>query len=113
MKCIGRFLCLVLCGMLLTTVSVWLMRQGRIETLELRPGPQSGVEFAGLDRGKVNINLATREQLEELPGIGPALATAIMRHREIHGPCEYPEHLIEVPGISKKMMETLLDLIAV
>ena len=65
MKYIGRILCLVLCGMLLATVSVWLMRQGRIETLELRPGPQSGVEFAGLDRGKVNINLATREQLEE------------------------------------------------
>ena len=66
MKYIGRILCLVLCGMLLVTVSVWLMRQGRIETLELRPGPQSGVEFAGLDRGKVNINLATREQLEAL-----------------------------------------------
>ena len=110
MKYIGRILCLVLCGMLLATVSIWLMRQGRIETLELRPGPQSGVEFAGLDRGKVNINLATREQL---PGIGPALATAIVRYRDVHGPFEYPEHLIEVPGISEKMMETLLDLIAV
>ena len=50
MKYIGRILCLVLCGMLLATVSVWLMRQGRIETLELRPGPQSGVEFAGLEK---------------------------------------------------------------
>ena len=65
MKYIGRILCLVLCGMLLATVSIWLMRQGCIETLELRPGPQSGVEFAGLDRGKVNINLAPQDQLEE------------------------------------------------
>lgn len=113
MKYIGRILCLVLYGMLLATVSIWFMRQGRIETLELRPGPQSGVEFAGLDRGKVNINLATQEQLEELPGIGPALAKAIVRYRDIHGPFEYPEHLIEVPGISEKMMETLLGLIAV
>ena len=88
MKYIGRILCLVLCGMLLATVSVWLMRQGRIETLELRPGPQSGVEFAGLDRGKVNINLATREQLEELPRIGPALGTAILRYRDIQGTFE-------------------------
>ena len=60
------------------------------------------------DRG-----ITTQEQLEELPGIGPALAKAIVRYRDIHGPFEYPEHLIEVPGISEKMMETLLDLIAV
>lgn len=113
MRHTSRYISLVLCGMLLATGTVWLTRQSRVETLELRPGPQSGVEFAGLDRGKVNINLATQEQLDELPGIGPALATAIVRHRKVHGPFEYPEHLIEVPGISKKMMESLLDLIAV
>lgn len=113
MKHPGRLIGVVLCSMLLATVSIWLVRQSRVETLELRPGPQSGVEFAGLDRGKVNINLATQEQLDQLPGIGPELAAAIVRYRDIHGPFAYPERLIEVPGISKKMMETLLDLIAV
>ena len=103
----------VLCGMLLAIGAVWMVRQGSISTLELRPGPQSGVEFSLVDRGKVNINLATQEQLETLPGIGPELAGAIVRHRETHGPFEYAEHLIEVPGISKTMMETLLERIAV
>lgn len=109
----GRALGAVLCGMILAMSAVWLVRQGSLDTLELRPGPQSGVEFSVLDRGKVNINLATQEQLETLPGIGPKLAGAIVRHRETHGPFEYAEHLIEVPGISKTMMETLLERIAV
>lgn len=103
----------VLCGMLLATVSIWLVRHGRMEPLALRPGPQSGVEFSVLDRGKLNINLATEEELDQLPGIGPALANAIVRHRKVHGPFAYPEHLIEVPGISTTMMETLLDQICV
>lgn len=113
MKHPGRMMGGVMCAMLLSTVSIWLVRQSKLDTLALRPGPQSGVEFAGLDRGKVNINLATREQLDQLPGIGPELATAIVRYRDIHGPFAYPEHLIEVPGISEKMMEDLLDRIAV
>lgn len=104
---------MVLCGMFLATLSIWLVRQGGMETLELRPGPQSGVEFSVLDRGKVNINLASVEQLDQLPGIGPVLANAIVRHRQVHGPFAYPEHLIEVPGISTTMMETLLDQICV
>lgn len=103
----------VLCAMLVSMAAVWVVRQGRVDTLELRPGEQTGVDFAVLDRGKVNINLATQEQLETLPGIGEKLAAAIVRYREVHGPFEYAEHLIEVPGISKTMMETLLERIAV
>lgn len=113
MRHTGRALGGILCGVVLSMGLVWLMRLERMDTLELRPGPQSGVEFSVVDRGKVNINLASREQLETLPGIGPELAAAIVQHREANGPFEYAEHLIEVPGISKTMMETLLDLIAV
>ena len=66
-----------------------------------------------LDRGKVNINLASQEQLEQLPGIGPTRAQAIVRYREIHGYFAYPEHLIQVPGISQTTVEKLLDKICV
>lgn len=109
----GRAIGAVLCGMLLATLTIWLVRQGQIDQLELRPGPQSGVEFSVLDRGKLNINLATEEQLDQLPGIGPTLAQAIVEYRQEHGPFEYPEHLIEVPGISETMVESLLDQICV
>lgn len=113
MRHTGKALGAILCGVVLSMGLVWLVRLERVDTLELRPGPQSGVKFSVLDRGKVNINLANQEQLETLPGIGPELAAAIVEHRESNGYFEYPEHLIEVPGISKTMMETLLDLIAV
>lgn len=109
----GKALGAVVCGVLLSMGVVCLVRLNSMDTLELRPGPQSGVKFSVLDRGKVNINLATQEQLETLPGIGPELAAAIVHHREANGPFAYAEHLIEVPGISKTMMETLLELIAV
>lgn len=103
----------VLCGMLLVTVAIWLVRQSKMERLDLRPGPQSGVEISVIDRGKVNINLATEEQLDQLPGIGPVLAKEIVRYRQVHGPFVYPEHLVEVPGISTTMMQALLDKICV
>lgn len=109
----GRAIGAVLCGMFLATLTIWLVRQGQMDQLELRPGPQSGVEFSVLDRGKLNINLATEEQLDQLPGIGPTLAQAIVEYRQEHGPFEYPEHLIEVPGISETMVESLLDQICV
>lgn len=35
---------------------------------------------------KVRINLANAEELLELPGLGPAQAAAIVRHRSDHGP---------------------------
>ena len=35
---------------------------------------------------KVRINLANAEELLELPGLGPAQAAAIVRHRADHGP---------------------------
>ena len=35
---------------------------------------------------KVRINLANEQELLELPGVGPAEAAAIVRHRADHGP---------------------------
>jgi competence protein ComEA len=50
----------------------------------------------------VNINTASPEVLQTLPGIGPELATKIMEHRERYGPFRKPEHLLIVDGISEK-----------
>ena len=61
----------------------------------------------------VDLNTADAAQLEALPGIGPATATAILSHREQHGPFRSVEDLIEVRGIGEAKLDALRDLVAV
>ena len=61
----------------------------------------------------VNINTATVQELEALPGIGPTLAQRIVDDREENGPFPAIESLIRVKGIGENKMEALLDLITV
>lgn len=53
------------------------------------------------DAPLVSINEASREELESLPGIGPALAARIVEHRERFGRFRRAEHLLLVRGISE------------
>ena len=50
----------------------------------------------------VSINEASREELERLPGVGPALAARIVEHRERYGRFRRAEHLMLVRGISER-----------
>ena len=55
----------------------------------------------------VNINRAAREELERLPGVGPALAGRIVEHRERHGAFRRVEHLLAVRGVSERRFAEL------
>lgn len=68
--------------------------------------------FAG-SSGLININTAGQAQLEELPGIGPALAQRIIDHRTKNGPFLSAEDIMVVSGIGEKRYEQLKDLITV
>lgn len=57
--------------------------------------------------GVVNINTATPEQLELLPGIGPAKALAIVEDRKVHGPFERVDDLVRVSGIGEQALQRL------
>lgn len=61
----------------------------------------------------ININLADAEELETLPGIGPALAKRIVEYREQHGPFTSTAELKEVSGIGDAIYNRIQDLIGV
>lgn len=62
---------------------------------------------------KPNLNTATSEQLQELPGVGEVTAQSIITYREQKGPFKSIEQLDEVDGIGERRLETLRDLVTV
>jgi competence protein ComEA len=61
----------------------------------------------------VDINLATLEQLDALPEIGPITAQNIIDYRKANGPFSRIEDILDVPGIGPKTFDQLKDLITV
>lgn len=55
----------------------------------------------------IDLNHASPEDLEALPGIGPVLAGRVVAHRQKHGPFRRIEDLQQVPGIGPKNLEQL------
>ncbi|EOA3902495.1 helix-hairpin-helix domain-containing protein [Bacillus cytotoxicus] len=63
--------------------------------------------------GKIPINQASKEQLENITGIGPRKAEAIIKYREEHGSFQKIEDLLEIDGIGEKSLEKMKDQIIV
>ena len=61
----------------------------------------------------VNINSATAEELDSLPGVGPSTAAAIVEDRDANGPFSSAEDLMRVSGIGEKKFAKLRDHICV
>lgn len=55
----------------------------------------------------INVNTATLDQLESLPGIGPALGQRIIDYRQQHGPFRSVDDLLNVSGIGEKRLADL------
>ncbi len=62
---------------------------------------------------KVDLNTATQEQLDSLPGIGPATAKRILEYRATNGNFKKIEDLMNVKGIGEKKFLKLKDLVTV
>lgn len=67
----------------------------------------------GAPAGPVDLNAATAEQLEALPGVGPATSKAILAYRSAHGRFRSVTELLDVPGIGPAKLEALRPLVKV
>jgi competence protein ComEA len=80
----------------------------------LPPAMPSGASSAVAgSSGPVDLNAATREGLDALPGVGPVLAGRIVAWRAAHGRFTSVDELGEVPGIGPKALERLRPLVRV
>lgn len=79
---------------------------GNSEEAGASPAGESG---AG---GKISINEASEQQLEQLPGVGEALAQRIVAYRKAQGRFQSVEDLKNVSGIGEKKYAALADMIS-
>ncbi|OUC77491.1 ComEA family DNA-binding protein [Gordonia lacunae] len=78
------------------------------------PGPPAGGTGSPPDpNGLVNLNTATEADLDELPGVGPVTAKAILSWRERNGRFTSVDQLAEVDGIGPARLARLRDLVTV
>jgi competence protein ComEA len=91
---------------------VYIPRRG--ETPPAEPSSSGSVSSeGGASGGKVNLNSATADQLEALPGIGEVLARRIVDYRTQHGPFRSVRDLLKVEGIGEKKFESIKDHVTV
>ena len=62
---------------------------------------------------KINLNAASAEQLESLPGIGPVTAKRIVDYRDKVGKFKRIEEIINIKGIGEKKFERIKDRLTV
>lgn len=77
------------------------------------PGSAVGAPSAAAAGGPVDLNAATPEQLDALPGIGPVLAGRIVDFRTEHGRFSSVDELSDVSGIGDAVLERLRPLVRV
>jgi competence protein ComEA len=73
-------------------------------------GPAAGAPASG---GKVDLNRATAEQLDTLPGVGPVTAQRILDWRTRHGRFSSIDQLREIEGIGERRFSQLRDQVTI
>jgi competence protein ComEA len=77
-------------------------------------GPPTSPDGGGTGGGGlVDLNSASAQELDALPGIGPVLAQRIVAHRDEQGPFRSVDQLDDVPGIGPTIFAELAELVTV
>lgn len=93
---------------------------GEVDPATVPSGPpgdeassRSAAGAATESSGPIDLNTATAQELDTLPGVGPATAAAIVDDRERHGPFASVADLERVPGIGPAKLAAVADLVTV
>ena len=73
--------------------------------------PTGGAGSSATPGGPLDLNTASQAQLEDLPGVGPVMASAIIAWREEHGRFTAVEELQEIDGVGPKTFQRLAPLV--
>ena len=94
---------------------IYVPRKGEAPPPVVGPAPasSSAASKGGAPAGPVDLNTATAEQLEALPGVGPATSKAILAYRTSHGRFRSVTELLEVPGSGPAKLEALRPMVRV
>ncbi len=101
LKGIGALVLLVILGRALSH-----FHAGQAERAIRAYAPQAEIERS-CESGKVDLNRATREELESIRGIGPALAQEIVQYRQRHGPFLRMEEMLILRGVGVRKLKSL------
>lgn len=82
------------------------------ETASNAPGA-SGIDDSEIYSYPLDLNQASQDELESLPGIGPSKAADILSYREEHGDFGSVDELVNVSGIGEATVDSLRDYLIV
>ena len=90
-----------------------LLPTGCVERVRQPTSQSATADGSAIDARRININTASPDELEALPGIGRVIAERIVTHRSQHGPFRRVEHVMLVRGISERKFLEIQPLITV
>jgi competence protein ComEA len=99
---IKRRACAGIVALVLTAVTVVLAAASASASPKKQPPAQP-----------IDVNTATIEQLEQLPGVGPGVAKAIVDFRQKSGPFRRVEDLLAIRGMTKQRLEKIRPYVVV
>ncbi len=96
-------------------IGVFIGRTGTEDVLVLSKIQMEAYENDGSSRTyrKINLNTATADDLTDIPGVGAAVAKAIIEYRDEYGDYYKVSELKDVMGISDELYETIKQYVTV